>query len=230
MSGKKYEAVLFDLDGTLLDTLQDLTDCVNAILKKYGMTARTEDEIRSSVGHGAHHLLECSVPGGTDNPKFEEIETTYRAYYKEHCMDKTEPYPGILHLMDTLKKNGCPMAIVSNKPDASVKKLSAVYFEGLADSAVGEMAGCRAKPEPDQLFEALENLGIPKENAVYVGDSEVDILTANNAGMDCILVSWGFRSRDELIKSGADPAFIAANVNELLALLGYGGQNRKGQE
>ncbi len=230
MSHMRYEAVVFDMDGTLLDTLQDLTDCVNAVLRDHGMPERTPEEIRHFVGNGVHHLLDCAVPDGEKDPEFDKIETSYRALYKAHCMDKTEPYPGVLHLMDTLRKAGCRIAIVSNKPDATVRKLTGIYFDGLADTAVGEKADCRVKPAPDSVFLALNELGIPKERAVYVGDSEVDIRTAENAAMNGITVSWGFRSRDELIRSGADPKRIASNVNELLALLGYDGQKSSVQE
>lgn len=215
----RYDAVVFDLDGTLLDTLADLTNSANAMMRQFGMPQRTTDEIRSFVGNGIRRLIQQIVPGGEENPEFERVYSGFRAYYNEHCMEETEPYPGIIALLDWLKKAGCRTAIVSNKADFAVKKLRDIYFGELIDAAIGEREGCRRKPAPDSVFQALAELGIDRSRAVYVGDSDVDLRTAENAGMDCIAVSWGFRSRAFLLDHGADPAQIAANVNEMKSML-----------
>ncbi len=217
--GRKYDAVVFDLDGTLLDTLEDLYESINAVLRNHSMPERTLGEIRSFVGDGILMLLKRAVPDGEDNPEFEEIHEEFLKYYDAHCMDETEPYPGILHLLTELKNSGIRTAIVSNKADFAVEKLSRVYFGTLVDAAIGDREGARRKPEPDSVYEALDALGVSKEKAVYVGDSDVDLTTAENAGMPCVLVTWGFRSREELLKKGADPAYLAGNVNELLSIL-----------
>jgi phosphoglycolate phosphatase len=207
--------VIFDLDGTLLDTLADLTTSANAMSVQYGFEEHSRDEIRSFVGNGIRKLIQRIVPGGEEHPQFEQIYESFRVYYGEHCMDETEPYPGILSLLDWLKKEGYRTAIVSNKADFAVKKLKEVYFGELVDTAIGEKDGCRRKPAPDSVLQALEELGIRQDRAVYVGDSDVDVMTAQNAQMDCIPVSWGFRSREFLIEHGAAPDTIAANVKEL---------------
>lgn len=219
MNNRKYDAVIFDLDGTLLDTLGDLTNSANAVLRQYGMPERTREEIRSFVGNGIRRLIQRIVPGGESNPEFENIYGSFRQYYNEHCMEETEPYPGIVALLDWLEKAGYRSAIVSNKADFAVRKLSDVYFGDLIGAAIGEREGCRKKPDPDSVFQALEQLGADRSRAVYIGDSDVDVQTAANAGMDCIAVSWGFRSREFLIENGADEERIAANVNEVKALL-----------
>lgn len=216
---RKYDAVIFDLDGTLLDTLADLTNSANAVLRQYGMAQRSREEIRSFVGNGIRRLICRMVPGGEDCPELEQVYDGFCEYYKEHCMEETEPYPGVPALLDWLQKQGYRTAIVSNKADFAVKKLRDVYFGDLIDTAIGEKPGCRRKPAPDSVEQALAYLGVARERAVYIGDSDVDIETAANAGTDCIAVSWGFRSREFLIGHGAQPERIAANVNELKALL-----------
>lgn len=216
---RKYNAVIFDLDGTLLDTLEDLKNSANAAAGKYGMPQYSREDISSFVGNGIRRLIQQVVPGGEENPRFEEVFQAFKEHYAVHCMDETEPYPGIPALLDWLKKSGCRTAIVSNKADFAVKKLRDVYFGDLVDVAIGEREGCRRKPAPDSVLQALSELGVERERAVYVGDSEVDLLTARNAGMDCISVSWGFRSRDCLLEHGASPEYIAANVNQLKAML-----------
>ncbi|MCC8067190.1 MAG: HAD-IA family hydrolase [Clostridiales bacterium] len=216
---KRYDAVVFDLDGTLLDTLKDLADSTNTVLSRYKMPQYDQEEIRGFVGNGIRRLLQRTVPQGEENPKFPDVYETFKTYYAEHCLDSTEPYPGIPLLLSALHKAGCRMAIVSNKADFAVKKLSSVYFGTMIESAVGEREGCRRKPAPDSVFLALEELGVPKERAVYIGDSEVDIQTAANAGIDSIIVTWGFRDRDVLLANGAVPEQMAANVKELLSML-----------
>ena len=187
--------ILFDLDGTLLDTMADLTDAVNYALGVHGYPSRTMDEVRSFVGNGAARLLALSVPEGED---YQPALATYQAYYRTHCQIKTGPYPGVVEALAQLSKQ-YPVAIVSNKPDAATKTLCADYFPGVL--ARGEAADCPRKPAPDMLFQAMKTLGVDK--AIYVGDSEVDVITAGNAGMPCISVTWGFRDREELLEAGA---------------------------
>lgn len=212
---RRYDAVIFDLDGTLLDTLTDLSDSLNAVLRQYELPLHTKDEVRRFVGNGIRKLIERAIPGGTGHPQYEQIYQDFCAYYGEHCMDTTEPYPGILSLLDWLRKAGYQTAIVSNKADFAVKKLNRIYFEGMVPVAIGEREGIRKKPAPDTVFQALRELEVDAGRAVYVGDSDVDIETAANAGMDEIPVCWGFRSREFLIEHGARPEQIASNAREL---------------
>ncbi len=216
---RRYDAVIFDLDGTLLDTLSDLTNSANATAGKYGFPTRTREEICSFVGNGIRRLIMQLLPGGEDNPDFDEVYRDFCTHYNEHCMDETEPYPGILFLLDRLLKEGIAAAIVSNKADFAVKKLRDIYFPELVRVAIGERQGIRRKPAPDSVFEALAELGIPRSRAVYVGDSDVDILTARNAGMDCISVCWGFRTKEFLMEHGAREEMTVSNVRELMQLL-----------
>lgn len=199
---KKYEAVIFDLDGTLLNTLEDLKNSVNYALEKEGMPVRSLEEVRRFVGNGAKRLMELVIPGGEENPKFEKVFAEYKAHYAKHCNEKTMPYPHIMELLARLKERGYKMAIVSNKFYDSVQELKKLYFEDYIPVAIGEKEGIRKKPAPDTVMEALRELGEEKENAVYVGDSEVDIATAKNVGIDCIAVAWGFRTREEQKKAG----------------------------
>lgn len=221
-SSRRFDAVIFDLDGTLLDTLTDLTNSANVMAEQFGFPVRSREEICSFVGNGIRLLIQQILPGGEENPEFEAVYRGFCEHYNVHCMDETEPYPGIIALLDWLKKDGCQTAVVSNKADFAVKKLRDIYFRDLLQVAIGEQEGCRKKPAPDSVFRALEEVGVERGRAVYVGDSDVDIMTAANAGMECIAVSWGFRSRDFLLEHGADPERIAANVNELKQLLQTG--------
>ncbi len=199
----KYTTVIFDLDGTLLDTLEDLMDAVNYALDKYGYPARTLSEIRSFLGNGVRNLMKCSLPDGESNPDFEEILSAFRKYYTAHCKIKTRAYDGVLELMQRLKEAGCRLAIVSNKLDSAVKELNQSYFNGYIQAAIGEKEGIQRKPAPDMVENALAELNSSKKEAIYIGDSEVDIRTASNAGLDCISVSWGFRDADFLRENGA---------------------------
>lgn len=201
---KKYEAVIFDLDGTLLNTLEDLKDSVNYGLRKYHMPERTLEEIRHFVGNGVQRLISLAVPEGTDRETESKVFSAFKEHYTEHCNDKTDLYPGICELLNKLKKQGFSMAVVSNKLQEGVDALSRQYFEKYLSVAIGAREGVRKKPAPDSVLEALRLLNVPKEHAVYVGDSEVDIATARNAQMDCITVTWGFRSRKEQEEAGAD--------------------------
>lgn len=197
------EAVIFDLDGTLLDTLGDLTDAVNVALEKYSLPLRSMDEVRRFVGNGLRNLMTQAVEEGEEYPKFEELFEFFRTYYKNNCNHKTAPYDGVLELLKELKGRGIKMAIVSNKIDAGVKELNEKFFADYIDIAIGEREGIRRKPAPDSLDEVLRVLGVEKEHALYVGDSDVDIQTADNADVRCISVSWGFRDETFLMERGA---------------------------
>ena len=198
-----YQAVVWDLDGTLLDTLDDLTDAVNHTVALFGMPTHSREAVCRFVGNGIHKLIERAVPAGTDEAKQTEVYEEFCTYYKAHCNDKTKPYPGILPLLDTLGAAGVSSAIVSNKGDFAVKELAKIYFGGRVAAAVGGRDGIRLKPAPDAVFAALAEMGVPASRAVFIGDSDVDIRTAENAGMDCISVSWGFREAEFLARSGA---------------------------
>lgn len=199
-----YNAFIFDLDGTLLNTLDDLAASVNYALRTHGMPERTLDEVRSFVGNGVRLLMERAIPEGTDNPRFEETFATFRQYYMDHSLDKTRPYEGIPEMIHALKQRGCRLAVVSNKFYAATQELIRHFFPEIT-VAIGEheSEGIRKKPAPDTVFEALRQLGVGKENAVYVGDSDVDLQTAHNSGLPCISVLWGFRDRDFLLAHGA---------------------------
>lgn len=211
------EVVIFDLDGTLLNTLDDLTDAVNWALEKYGQPKRSLEEVRSFVGNGLRNLMQQAVLGGEKNPVFNSIFEFFREYYKTHCNIKTAPYEGILELMKELKGRGVKMAIVSNKIDAGVKELNEIHFAEYVEVAIGEREGIDRKPSPDSVNEALRLLDVKKEHAVYVGDSDVDIKTAQNAEIRCVSVSWGFR--DEAFLMEHDAGIIIDRPLELLEYL-----------
>lgn len=194
----RYSTIIFDLDGTLLYTLEDLADATNYALKKHGLPQRTIDEVRQFVGNGVRNLMKRAVPKGEEDPEFENIFDDFKAFYGEHCNDKTRPYDGIMELLGELKRQGYELAIVSNKLDSAVKELNKRYFEGIIDVAIGEKEGVLRKPAPDTVVTALKELNCSKETAIYVGDSDVDIQTAKNVGIPCISVLWGFRDREFL--------------------------------
>lgn len=197
------KAIVFDMDGTLLDTLQDLTNAVNMALSKYGLPEKTVPEVCKVVGNGARNLVKGVVPEGENHPEFDAIFTDYKIYYAEHCEEETKPYEGILELLQELKKRKYQMAVVSNKPDPAVKVLAEKYFPGCFKVAIGDMEGYKRKPAPDLVYKALEELGTKKEEAIYVGDSDVDLMTAMNAELPCVSVTWGFRDREFLMFHGA---------------------------
>lgn len=211
--------VIFDLDGTLLDTLEDLTDSVNHALRKSHFPERTIEEVRNFVGNGVAKLIERVVPGGKDAPLYEETLLTFKEYYALHCKDKTKPYEGIMDMLDSLCKEGFKLAIVSNKFDAAVKELSSLYFGDRILAAIGESEKVRKKPAPDTVYQALGELSADAGQAVYVGDSDVDIQTAANVPMPCISVTWGFRDRQRLTEAGADVSRMITYPGELLPLL-----------
>lgn len=201
--GTKIRTVIFDLDGTLLDTLQDLADSTNYALRVNGLPERSVEDIRMFVGNGVRLLVERAVPDGTENPCFEQVFRDFKEHYVRNCRNKTGLYPGVGELLCNLKKAGYRMAIVSNKLQSGVSELYRSYFTETVEVAVGERPELQRKPAPDMVEQALRELGVSREEAVYVGDSEVDIATARNAGLPCLSVLWGFRDRDLLIHKGA---------------------------
>lgn len=194
----RYKAVLFDMDGTVLNTLGDLTSAVNHSLSVFSMPERSTEEVAGFLGNGAKYLIEHAVPDGTSPDLAEEVLRYYSPWYSAHCQILTAPYPGIVPMMEALKAAGIKQAVISNKQDAAVKPLALQHFPGLLDFAVGESETVRRKPNPDAVLTALREMGIAPADAIYVGDTEVDIETAKNAGIDCAVVSWGFRSPEQL--------------------------------
>ena len=213
----KYKAVIFDLDGTLLDTLEDLADSVNHVLKEAGYPARTIEEVRAFVGNGIRKLIERSVPENTTIESVNSVHQNFITYYGEHCMEKTRPYDGIMEMLSTLQNAGCKIAVVSNKADYAVQILCDKYFNNIFDTALGEQTGTPKKPAPDAVYKVLNTLKISPSESVYVGDSDVDIQTARNSNMDEIIVDWGFRDREYLKEQGAK--VLISNPGELLNLI-----------
>ena len=212
-----FDTYIFDLDGTLLDTLGDLAASVNHALRTHGLPEHSIDDVRRFVGNGVRKLMERAVPDGAANPLFDETFATFRQYYMAPSLDTTRPYEGIPETLEALKARGCHLAVVSNKMMAATQELCRHFFPDTIEVAIGEdeAAGIRRKPAPDTVFAALKALGVGKENAVYVGDSDVDIQTARNAGIPCISVLWGFRDRDFLLQNGAE-TFISTPSELLL--------------
>ena len=200
-----YNTYIFDLDGTLLDTLGDLAAATNYALRQHGMPEHSIDDVRRFVGNGVRKLMERAIPDGAHNPDFEATFATFRQYYMQHSLDTTQPYEGISETLAALKAKGCRLAVVSNKMMAATQELCQHFFPDTIEVAIGEneAAGIRKKPAPDTVFAALDALGVGKGNAVYVGDSDVDIQTAANAGLPCISVLWGFRDKAFLTENGA---------------------------
>lgn len=208
-----YKLAVFDMDGTILDTLEDLKDSTNFALEKCGYPTRSYDEVRRFVGNGIRKLIERAVPEGLTVEQIDRVHEVFTEHYKVHCADKTKAYDGIKPLLEKLRASGVKTAVVSNKADYGVQELCKEYFNGLFDYAVGEREGIRRKPAPDAVNEALRVLGIDKSEAVYIGDSDVDFETAKNAELPCISVLWGFRDEEFLREKGAtlfvrDPAEI----------------------
>lgn len=199
---KRKKLIVFDMDGTILDTLDDLKESLNVTFRKFGFPERTKEEVRGFVGNGIPKLIERAVPADTEASVQEEVLKAFLEHYQIHCNDLTHAYKGIPELMKWLKEQGYLIAVASNKADPAVGKLCDIYFAGLVDFAVGDLPGQEKKPAPDMVNRVLDTLQIDKEEAVYIGDSEVDIATAGNAGLDCIVVTWGFRDRELLQKNG----------------------------
>ena len=195
-----YQTIIFDLDGTLLNTLDDLKDAVNDILQKYGYPERNMDEIRNFVGNGLKLLMERALPYSVNQEQFDKMFGEFKDYYFAHCNIKTKPYPGILKLLRQLKEIGYKLAIVSNKADGAVNELAELHFSKIFDYCVGEREGVRRKPNPDSVLQVLNELKTDNSKALYVGDSEIDFETAKRSSLNCILVSWGFRNKEILYK------------------------------
>lgn len=213
----KYKLAVFDLDGTLLDSLEDLRDSVNVVLEAHNYPKRSLEEIRHFVGNGSVKLIERAVPTGTSKEEEKIIHDEYKEYYDKHCNEKTKAYEGIIDVLKILKNNGVKLAILSNKPNFTVEKLNEIYFEGLFEIARGSLPEVAVKPAPDSLLRILKELNISKEETVYIGDSDVDVNTAKNAGVDEIAVTWGFRDENFLKEKGATR--FAKNSKELLELI-----------
>ena len=216
----KYALVIFDLDGTLLNTLDDLADAANAALEAYGFPRRTTEEIRAFIGNGVSRLIRRAVPEGTDEAVVAGVLARFKAVYTEHVNDKTVPYPGILTLLRALNDRGVRCAVNSNKVDNAVQMLCDAYFDGLLSMALGEREGIPRKPAPDGARLIMERLRVRPGNTLYVGDGEADLRTAQNAGIDCAWVSWGYRKPAEL--DGLDIPHRCDSVAALRSLiLGY---------
>lgn len=198
-----YKAVLFDMDGTVLDTLGDLADSMNYSLRYFNMPQREPAELRTFLGKGPAHFVKCSVAQGTSEELCNRVRDFYEEYYDSHCQIKTGPYPGIPELMEKLKKNGIKLAVISNKQEPAVKVLAQRHFSGLLEMAVGTGPSIPCKPDPAAVLSAMERMGLSREDCVYVGDMDVDLNTAKNAGIDCIGVAWGFMGREKLLSLGA---------------------------
>ena len=201
----KYSLAVFDMDGTILDTLDDLTNTLNLSLEEAGLPLRTKEEVRSFVGNGVGKLIERALP------------EVFARNYKLHCADLTRPYDGVPELIAALRARGVKTAVVSNKVDFAVRQLAEDYFPGLFDIAVGEREGVKRKPAPDSVFAVMDALGVRREETVYIGDSDVDVETAKNAGVDLIGVEWGFRPREVLLEHGAK--VTVKRTDELLRLI-----------
>lgn len=200
---KEYSTYIFDLDGTLLDTLGDLAASVNYALRSVGLPEHSIDDVRRFVGNGVRLLMVRAIEGGDSNPRFEEAYATFRSHYMEHGLDTTQPYPGIMELLKELKARGKKIAVVSNKFYDAMQELVKHFFGEYVSVAIGERENIRKKPAPDTVLEAMRMLGVDKEGAVYIGDSDVDFNTAKNVGIPCVSVLWGFRDRKFLESIGA---------------------------
>ena len=208
------KTAIFDLDGTLLYTLEDLTDSTNYALQKFNYQPCTISQVRSYVGNGVYKLIERALPEGDKNSDFQKCLEVFKNHYKENMYNKTCPFEGVLDMLSELKKRNINVAVVSNKFDAAVKELCSKYFANLVDIAVGESPNVRKKPAPDSVFAVMKHFKTKPIDCVYIGDSEVDIETAKNAGIDCISVNWGYKDTEFLIKNNAQT--IVSSCDELL--------------
>ncbi len=198
----KYDAVFFDLDGTVLDTLQNITDAVNHTMRHFGLREFSLQTLKPHLGWGVDYLMKQLIPELTD-AEIAEILAYYRPYYAAHTTDRVRPYDGILPMMEQLREQGLALALISNKPDSAVQPLMDLYFRNLLSYTIGEQPGIARKPAPDMLQKAADTVGTKLSRCLYVGDTEVDIQTAENCGIDCLCVTWGFRTREQLLRAGA---------------------------
>ena len=212
-----YKAVLFDMDGTVLDTVGDLTDAINVSLEKFGFPVRSQEEVKSFLGKGPAHFVNCAVPEGTDEATRRQVLAFYEPYYDSHCQIKTAPYPGIMELLHCLKNRGIQLAVISNKQEPAVKALAARHFGDLLALAVGTSDSIPCKPNPAAVLSAMGELGVEKSETLYVGDMDVDLNTARNAGIACVCVAWGFLGRKKLESLGAE--HIVDSTEELLEFI-----------
>ena len=210
----KYNTYIFDLDGTILDTLLDLANAVNFSMRSKGFPERTVDEVRSFIGNGIKVLIKRAVPQETSEKDYAEALEIFTKYYIEHIADYTKPYDGIIDVINELKSKGCKTAVVSNKAHFAAQAVVKDFFGDIFDVVVGKMDEFPSKPEPDSLLYTIKNLGVKAEDCIYIGDSDVDVLTAHNAGLPCIGVTWGNRDEDVLLASGAE--YIAHTPQEIL--------------
>lgn len=213
----KYKTIIFDLDGTLLNTLADLAAATNHALAEHKLPQRTTDEVRRFVGNGIRKLIERAVPADTPAELQEAVFASFNKYYKQHCADSTRPYEGVPQLLQQLRTAGCRTAIVSNKADYGVQALAKQYFDGQLDAACGERAGIAKKPAPDMLLAIMQQLKAEPARTIYIGDSDTDLDTARNAGVACIGACWGFRGRAFLEAHGAK--LLAENVSDIWELI-----------
>ena len=214
MKTQKFKTFIFDLDGTLLNTLNDLAASTNHALLTNGMAERSIDEVRQFVGNGVRLLIERAVEPGTDKATIDRVFADFKTHYMHHSLDTTRPYDGIMDMLHELRHRGIRIAVVSNKLYAATRELCHHFFADTVEVAIGEKEGIRRKPSPDTVIEAMLELGVDKTDAVYVGDSDVDIATAKNCGIPCISVLWGFRDKDFLIEHGAQT--FVSHPSELL--------------
>ena len=213
----RYKTVLWDLDGTLLNTLTDLANSVNHALAACGLPAVDAQQVSAGTGNGVRELLMACTPDGENCPRFKEVCDAFVAHYGVHSKDQTRPYDGIMDVLDTLLGEGVKLAIVSNKVDFAVKALSRDYFGERMLSAVGDDPSRAKKPAPDSVWEAMRQMGVTAQETVYIGDSDVDVITARNAGIPCIAVTWGFRSEESLLAAGAQ--YVARKPEEILQIV-----------
>lgn len=211
------DTIIFDLDGTLLNTLEDLHACFNKAITEYGYPKRTLDEIKSFVGNGIKKAIERALPRNIEESELNKIVNYFRSYYEEHMLELTKPYDGIIEMLEVLKSNNYKLAVVSNKYDAAVKQLCKNYFGKYIDIAIGESEEVRKKPEKDGVIKAIRELNSTIDNSIYIGDSDVDIKTAKNVGIPCISVLWGFRDKDFLIKNGGK--FFAEKPKDIIKII-----------
>lgn len=213
----KYKLVIFDLDGTVLNTLDDLANAVNAALKMHGFPTHSVEQVRIMVGNGVANLIKRSVPAGTDEAETASVLADFKAYYRDHINDCTQPYDGIIDLLKALKAAGVKVGINSNKYDAALQNLCRIHFGGLYDYAVGESEVTPKKPDPTAALRIMKAMNASENETIYIGDSSVDLNTAANAGVDRAWVSWGFRTREDMQGCDINPAFDS--VAELQAFL-----------
>lgn len=211
------ETIIFDLDGTLLNTLEDLYLSTNFALRKFSYPERTLDEVRNFVGNGVAKLIERAIPHGCSNPDYDDCLSVFKKHYQQNMLTHTAPYEGIIELLEKLKSKGIKIGVVSNKFDAAVKGLCKLYFKDLVDIAIGESETTRKKPFPDGVLKAMNELGGTSATSIYCGDSDVDVKTARNANLKCIGVLWGFRNRENLENAGAD--FIVTKPAAILEII-----------